>query len=116
MVETKILEKVNEEEIDMLVDLIDSIKLLRDYLNDQVIQDLAKILSSMFKLINIMSSTDLIEILERALQDPQLDKALLNPPSIGLGGLIKALRDKEVQKGLGIIIELLKAIGRTSAN
>ncbi|HDD69147.1 MAG TPA: DUF1641 domain-containing protein, partial [Candidatus Korarchaeota archaeon] len=66
------------------------------------------------KVINVISSTDLVDILERAIQDPELDKALLNPPKVGLTGLLGALRDEDFQRGLGILVALLKAIGKAS--
>lgn len=106
--------EVDEKTYNLLVELLNSVKLLQDYLNDQVIQDLSQLLCSVFKLANTISSTDLIDILERGLQDPELDKALLNPPKVGLVSLFKALRDEDVQRGLGIVIEILKAIGKAS--
>jgi len=56
----------------------------------------------------------LVDVLERALQEPSLDKAILNPPKVGLLGLLSALRDEETQRGLGILVELLKALGKAS--
>jgi uncharacterized protein YjgD (DUF1641 family) len=79
------------------------------YLNDQVIQDLSRHVISLLKLLNIISSTDLIDILERGIQEPSLDKALLMSPRIGLGGLLKAFRDEDSQRGLGLVVSLLAA-------
>jgi uncharacterized protein YjgD (DUF1641 family) len=59
-------------------------------------------------------STDLVEVMERSLQDPQLDKALINPPKVGMGGMLKQMQDEDFQKGLGVMLELLKAIGRAT--
>ncbi len=100
--------------VEAMVELVDSIELLRSFFNDQVIHDISGILSSVLKLVNAISGTDLVDILERGLQDPELDRALMNPPKVGLWGLISALGNDDVQKGMGIIIELLKAIGRAS--
>ena len=100
--------------VESLVDLVDSIDFLRSFFNDQVVRDVSGIMSSVFKLINAVSNTDLVDILERGLQDPELDRALIGPPKIGFWGLLSALRDEDVQKGMGIVVELLKAIGRAS--
>lgn len=100
--------------VEAMVELVDSIELLRSFFNDQVIHDISGILSSVLKLVNAISGTDLVDILERGLQDPELDRALMNPPKVGLWGLISALGNDDVQKGMGILIELLKAIGRAS--
>ncbi len=108
--------ELDERTYAALSELLNSIKILQDYLNDQVIQDLAKILCCLLKLVNAISSTDLVDILERGIQDPELDRALLSPPRVGLIGLIRALRNEDVQRGMGILIELLRAIGKASTN
>ena len=68
----------------------------------------------LFKLTDAMASTGLIDIMGRGLQDPELDKTLLNPPELGTWGLIGAMKDGEVRKGMGIMMALLKAIGKAS--
>jgi len=100
--------------LDTLKDLLDTVGILQNYLNDQVVQDLSKISSPVFKLISAISATDLVDIIERGLQDPGLDKALLDPPRVGPVGLLRALGGEEVQRGMGIMVELLRAIGRAS--
>ncbi len=35
-----------------------------------------------------------------------------NPPRVGLSGLLKQLSDPEVQKALGVLFLLLKALGK----
>jgi len=87
---------------------------LHTYVNDQVISDISKLLGSLFKLLNAISSTDLIDVLERALQEPNLDKAIMDPPRVGMWGFLSALRNKEVQRGMEILIKLLKAIGKAA--
>ena len=105
---------LEEATINALADLLNTVGILQDYLNDQVVQDLSRISSPVFKLISAISATDLVDIIERALQDPGLDKALLNPPRVGLMGLLGTLGNEEVQRGIGIMIELLRAIGKAS--
>jgi uncharacterized protein YjgD (DUF1641 family) len=58
--------------------------------------------------------TDLIEVMERAVQDPELDKAILNPPKVGLTGVLKEMGDEDFQKGMGVMLTLVKAIGRAA--
>ncbi|RKY63163.1 MAG: hypothetical protein DRQ02_12965 [Candidatus Latescibacterota bacterium] len=108
--------ELDPSELDALVEVLNTVKFLRDFLNDQMVHDISEIVSVVFKLINTVASTDLIDVLERGLQDPNLDKALLNPPKVSTWGLIKAMKDEDVQKGVGIMIELLKAIGRASTD
>ena len=104
----------DEKTYEALVEILNSAKIIQDYLNDQVIQDFSRHLSAIFKLVNSVSGTDLVDIFERGLQDPKLDKALMNPPNTGIVGLLRAMGDEDVQRGMGIMISLLSAIGRAS--
>lgn len=111
--EKKIKLEIDESTFNTLIELLNSTKIIQDYLNDQVIQDVSKHLGSLLKLLNIISSTDLINIIERGLQDPNLDKELLQSNNkVGIVGLLAAMGDDDFQRGLGLMISLLKAIGR----
>ncbi|WP_406658020.1 DUF1641 domain-containing protein [Methanolobus sp. ZRKC2] len=108
--------EITPSDVEALLDLIRTSRMLQDYMNDQTAHGIAEIASVYFKMINAMISTDLVDVMERGLQDPQLDKALLDPPKIGVGGLVREIQDEDFQKGLGIMIELLKAIGRAASD
>lgn len=108
--------ELEQSDLDALIEILSTVKFLRNFMNDQMLHDISEFVCALLKLTNAMASTDLIEIMERGLQDPNLDKALLNPPKIGTWGLIRAMKDENVQKGMGIMIELLKAIGRASTD
>ncbi len=108
--------ELEQSDLDALIEILSTVKFLRNFMNDQMLHDISEFVCALLKLTNAMTSTDLIEIMERGLQDPNLDKALLNPPKVGTWGLIKAMKDENVQKGMGIMIELLKAIGRASTD
>ena len=108
--------ELEPSDLDTLAEILSTVKFLRNFMNDQMLHDISEVMSALFKLTNAMASTDLIDIMERGLQDPELDKALLNPPKVGTWGLIMAMKDEEVRKGMGIMIELLKAIGRASTS
>ncbi|WMW25725.1 DUF1641 domain-containing protein [Methanolobus sediminis] len=102
------------EDMDAFLDLIRTARIMQDYMNDQTAHGIAEIMTTMFKLINAAMSTDMVEIMERAVQDPELDKAILNPPKVGLGGLIKQMGDEDFQKGMGVLLTFVKAIGRAT--
>ena len=108
--------ELEQSDLDALIEILSTVKFLRNFMNDQMLHDISEFVCALLKLMNAMASTDLIEIMERGLQDPNLDKALLNPPKVGTWGLIRAMKDENVQKGMGIMIELLKAIGRASTD
>ena len=108
-------EQLNDTEIKALKEMLNTFTIARDYLNDQVVKDLCGVASNTFKLVNAASGTDLIPIFEKALQDPQLDKALIDPPSPGMFSLLGVLSDPDAKRGLGIMIAVLKAFGRAAA-
>ncbi|NLI61939.1 MAG: DUF1641 domain-containing protein [Methanosarcinaceae archaeon] len=105
---------IEPEDMECFLELIKTVRMLQNYMDDQTAIGIAKVTSTMLKLTNIMMSTGMIDICERALQDPQLDKAILNPPRPGFFGMIKMMGDKDFQKGLGVMTELLKAMGRAT--
>ena len=102
--------------VESMVEIIDTFGLIMTFLNDQAIQDLSGMMSQLLKLVNGLTSTDLVDVLERSLMDPEFDKALLNPPKVGLFGLLGALRDEDTQKGIGILLALVKALGKASTS
>jgi uncharacterized protein YjgD (DUF1641 family) len=105
---------LDPQKVELIVELIDSIELIMTFLNDQAIQDISGLLSSVLKLVNGIASTDLIDILERGLMDPELDKALIDPPKLGLFGLMGAIRNEDMQRGIGLVVEVIKALGRAT--
>ena len=105
-------DSVNQEE---LKDLLSMVAMMRGFLNDHVIKDISGTVSTLSRLAVAMSGTDLVEILEKALQDPELDKALVDPPRVGITGLMKSMGDADVQRGMGIMIQILRALGKAAA-
>ncbi|MDK2893194.1 DUF1641 domain-containing protein [Methanohalophilus sp.] len=101
-------------DVESVVDVVRTMRIMQDYLNDETIHGVAEIMIPMMKLVNGIASTDLVDVLERGLQDPDLDRALITPPKVGLYGLLKEMGDEDLQKGIGIALELLKALGRAS--
>ncbi len=106
--------EIRPGDVEAVLDLVRTVRILQDYINDQTAHGIADLSSTVLKLTNAIMCTDLIEVMERAVQDPELDKAILNPPKVGIGGLIKEMGDEDFQKGMGIMLTLVKAIGRAS--
>jgi uncharacterized protein YjgD (DUF1641 family) len=112
--EAQTVSKLDDRDQEELADLLSLVALLRGYLNDHVVKDLAKPIASLCQLAAALAGTDLVNVLEKALQDPDLDRALLDPPRVGSIGLIKAMGDADVQRGMGIMLQLLRAMGKAS--
>jgi uncharacterized protein YjgD (DUF1641 family) len=106
------MDTVSQEELE---DLLSLVALMRGYFNDHVVKDLAETMSILARLAGAMSGTDLVNILEKTIQDPQLDRALINPPRVGMTGLVRTLGDADVQRGMGILLQLLKSLGKAAA-
>jgi uncharacterized protein YjgD (DUF1641 family) len=106
--------EITPTDIEAILDLARTVGMLQNYINDETAHGIARLMSTVLKITNAIMSTDFVDVMERAIQDPQLDKALLEPPKIGIGGLLKQTQDEDFQKGMGIMIELLKALGRAT--
>ena len=106
--------KLEPHTLESMVEIIDAFGLIMTFLNDQAIQDLSGVMSQLLKLVNGLAGSDIVDLLEMALMDPEFDKALINPPKIGMFGLIGALGDADTQRGIGILLALVKALGKAS--
>ena len=112
--ETQELDGIDSINQDELKDLLSFVALLRGYLNDHVVRELSETLATLSKLAVAISGTDLVNILEKSLQDPDLDKALLNPPRVGLIGMLRSMGDADVQRGMGVLRQVLKSLGKAA--
>jgi uncharacterized protein YjgD (DUF1641 family) len=101
--------------METLREVLNTVRFIQNFLNDQVVRDVSKNLLPLIRLFNAAVSTDLIDIAERALQDPGLDRTLLNPPEVGVFGLLGVLGDADAKRGLGVVLGLLRAVGRAAA-
>ena len=111
----EIFEKIDGETIDTIKELVHTTRLLQSFLNDQIVADVSKLATPLLKLLNAVASSDIADILERAMQYPEVDRALINPPKVGgLFGLLGAMKDDDVKRGLGIMFTILKALGKAA--
>jgi uncharacterized protein YjgD (DUF1641 family) len=116
MTEKESISGVNLEPhtVKAMFELVDTFGLIMTFLNDQAIQDLSGIMSQLLKLVNGLAGSDIVDVLETALQDPELDKALIDPPKVGLFGILGALSDEDTQRGMGILLTLVKSLGKAT--
>ncbi len=101
-------------DIEAILDLARTVGMLQNYINDETAHGIARLMSTVLKITNAIMSTDFVDVMERAIQDPQLDKALIDPHKIGITGLLREMGNEDFQRGMGITIELLKAMGRAT--
>lgn len=74
-----------------------------------------KLLDRADDLLELAGSVD-VEDLERGLPlvKAALEALAREPKPVGLRGLLGALRDPDVQRGLGLAVEVLRAIGKAT--
>ena len=115
---TKIRDMVNDGTFDVLVNLGYGIRSLKDMLNDEALAAISKYLSSFLEAYpKFMEMTEVMfsEVPMRlvyALSSEETAKAVSSAPRMGLYGLLRALQDPEVQKGVGVMVALLKQVGK----
>lgn len=98
--------------LDVVLDFIYTIREARDMLTDDVLQSLASLASWALDLVKRLSSNSaFVDKVVDAITSDEMEQALQNPPKVTLGGIIKMLRDPDVQRGLGIVFSILKALG-----
>jgi len=78
-----------------------------------------RLLSHAGKAVDVLAQIDpnaagmMIDLFIEALSETFPREKLRNPPRVGLAGLLKALSDPEIQKALGVLLDLLRVIART---
>ena len=97
-----------------LRDLLEAAHWLGSFTHERAVEDLTGNVAPLLKLLTALGNTDLVDVLERGLQDPELDRALMDPPGAGLMELLRAERSEDFRRGVGVLMALVEAIGRQS--
>ncbi|WP_348541350.1 DUF1641 domain-containing protein [Saccharolobus islandicus] len=117
-----VLNKVEELDrngaLDVAFDIAYVAKTLRDMLNDEAITHLSSYVSQFLEVYP--KAMDFFEItlsnvpyrMMRAIASEEVKKTLESPPRVSLGGIIRLLSDPEIQRGLGVIFTVIRAIGK----
>jgi uncharacterized protein YjgD (DUF1641 family) len=114
-----------EKFLDMLVKMneLGLLDTIRDLLDPEFIGRLSELLMTPGTLKLLDHIDDLLDLagsidVEAIKGNMPLIRAALEalsrePKPVGITGLMRAMSDPDVQKGLGLMVELLKAIGKT---
>jgi len=104
--------------LDVVISSMYALKTLKDMLNDDALHDLADKISVAVdfvarghEFLDYINSP-IFQVLGKVVTSEELRKSIQEPSPIGLGKLISSLRDPEVQRGLGVVLALLKGIGK----
>jgi uncharacterized protein YjgD (DUF1641 family) len=107
--------------IDTALNLAYTTKVMKDMLNDEALSALSKYVStfleaypSVMEYMEIAMSDVPLKIM-KAVTSEEVVKSLESPPQVKLGSLLKWMSDPDVQRGLGVLMVILKAIGKQFA-
>ncbi|AKA75002.1 DUF1641 domain-containing protein [Saccharolobus solfataricus] len=115
---TKVEELDKNGALDVAFDMAYVAKTLRDMLNDEAITHLSSYVSQFLEVYP--KALDFFEIafsnvpyrMMRAIASEEVKKTLESPPKVSLGGIVRLLSDPEIQRGLGVIFTVIRAIGK----
>ncbi|QGA53255.1 DUF1641 domain-containing protein [Sulfolobus sp. E5-1-F] len=117
-----VLNKIEELDrngaLDVAFDMAYVVKTLRDMLNDEAITHLSTYVSQFLEVYP--RAMDFFEItlsnvpyrIMRAITSEEVKKTLESPPRVSLGSIVRLLSDPEIQRGLGVIFTVIRAIGK----
>ncbi len=92
--------------------LVENLGQLMEPRNLRLISHLGK-LTDVLALVDPNAAGMMTELFIESLTEVFPKEKLRNPPRVGLAGLLRALSDPEIQKGLGVVLELLRVVART---
>lgn len=105
------LEKLKDSgTLAILFDMLYIVKELRDMLGDEAIEKLSSLISNLLELLQKVNSPVIYNLIS-TLTSPEMQKLLSNPPEVGITELLRELRDKNVKRGLGIILTMVRILG-----
>jgi uncharacterized protein YjgD (DUF1641 family) len=113
----KIEELNNSGALDAAMNMAYAAKTLKDMLNDDALTHISSYMSQFLKaypkamkFLNVALS-DVPSRIIKAVTSEEVKKEVEYPPQVSLGNLIKLMADPTIQRGLGVLFVLVRAIG-----
>jgi len=113
----KIEELNNTGALDAAMNMAYAAKTLKDMLNDDALTHISSYMSQFLKaypkamkFLNVALS-DVPSRIIKAVTSEEVKKEVEYPPQVSLGNLIKLMADPTIQRGLGVLFVLVRAIG-----
>lgn len=101
--------------LDQVNDLLDALSVATSAMDDEMIMTLASTGSRLGEVADTAADEEVAGGLEDVLQAVG-DATSEEPEPVGVIGLVRALRDPEVQAGMGVAMALLRALGGTAGD
>ncbi|MEM0089378.1 MAG: DUF1641 domain-containing protein [Archaeoglobaceae archaeon] len=96
--------------LDAIIGFASLIKIVQDSISDTVVDRTSEILSNL-GLLSVKFTNDRALALLNAIGDA-ICRCESEPQPVGLIGLIRALRDPDVKKAIGILLNIAKELGK----
>lgn len=103
------------QNLDQVNDLIDVSSLATSAMDDEMVMTLAEKGSRLGEVVDTAGDEEVAAGLESVLQAVG-DATDEEPEPVGILGLLGAMRDPDVKRGLGVAVNLLRALGKTTSD
>jgi uncharacterized protein YjgD (DUF1641 family) len=119
----QLLEQLERDKVlDSAVEFLYILKMVRDiWLNDEMVKSLGTLIDSLASLVPVLeklakflSDPEVMRIIN-ALASEETLKELQNPEKVTLTKLLTEMRSEEFQRGLGVVVTLIKKVGEAYA-
>lgn len=108
----------NDGTLDVLINSAYILKTFKDMINDEALEHISSYISQFLeaypKAMDFLNTAlhDVPYRMIKAIASEEVKKSLEKPPQLNLIGILRMFNDPEVQRGLGVLFTLIRAIGR----
>jgi uncharacterized protein YjgD (DUF1641 family) len=107
-----LIELQQDGTLDDLTEAATAISLLSDGLDDEMVMALMSMMNDLGGVADRMSQPNTVRTLQAMMDAMDEAEAFDDPPKVGALGAVSKLRDDDVKRGLGFLLEFLGALGR----
>lgn len=107
-----VIELQQDGTLDDLTEAATAISLLSDGLDDEMVMALMSMMNDLGGVADRMSQPDTVRTLQAMMDAMDAAETFDDPPEVGALGVVSKMRDDDVKRGLGFLLEFLGALGR----
>ena len=98
--------------LDDLTDAATAVSLIGDALDDEMVMAVTTLANDLGMIADGAAQKNTVRTLQAMMDAMDEAKAFDEPEEVGMVGALRKLRDDDVQRGLGFLLEFLGALGR----
>jgi len=108
-------ELVDSGALETIVNLIYMVHLSKKIVSDEMVSGTANIVNNLLEISSKLTMPAMRNLISAVLDHQiEMEEEIKNTKITGFWSLMRALKDKDVQRGLSIVIAILKILGRYS--